>query len=1755
MARFSIISKDNSSVTRYTGAPVYHGTHLKPGYIEFREIASPTLIPWQIGDYVDYTRTGFRYKLYSIPQPTKQAVASAAGDSFVYRDVQLFCATKDLEICPFRDLVVSDNTIHFTTLQNISTYENVYGIADRIQANLDSFYGDGVWDVQVIDTADAGLLATLSETKEFSLSDGNIISALDLIYSQWNGIGWIYSLENGVNTITIGRPNVQDAENTTSVFAYGKGNGVTVIKKEQSGKNDLATRLYAYGSTRNLIARYYNNLTPAIKDAQSVYIPNLMIPTTYWGQTDMKRDARKAYLEADASSLAKYGLRPKTIYFDGSGDYEEIYPSIEGMTIGEIRSAMSSSDTYYPSNSYSSSARVDEVVSAVNPSDDGVLSDDDGGKYIQIVSLPGVSREGAYTFNPGQESAKIPLTNITVANNITATGKVLVTPAFSATITSGANLGALSVRLWIEIAGVKYGNAAATYSRSGNVYTVTMDPFEIITETTGSAILTGYIFAAPTNKDTSFNLSYAITMGTTTLEVAVAPSETFTINTRQLGFDISKQQSAVSGGLCTIAFKSGWCAGREFTVKKCEYVSSGDQWKLTIVRQNDESIGQYFPNSVYQIAAGDRFVLIDLTMPEIYISAAQERLYDRAAEVLESLSAPKYVYEPEIDAKVLAASPETIMEGMYMPLRDADVVDEVVTIDGQSVHQEWVLIDSIEIDEGAEAIPTYKITLQDEKRESFLSRITKAAGRNTRDISDIVLTDLRTNAEELTPDLSADEVISVTVEASSSFIGYENSFNDDPINEVVLVCKTTGIDAPTFQWYYNGESGWTAISGATGETYTVDPDSTAYYQDDNITADFRCVVSANSDYAGEVTVVKMLMHTLNISLSSDSHIFQAGPRYAVAAEDKTSIICYLGVDRAPTRVDVTNIKFYDTDMTPMAVVYAGTRLADVDEELLVDADGRYLVIGAGADASMVDTDGHVLLTVTVVNNGTTSAYLRIQTTTYLDEPTGVIEIPVVVREADVSAGITERVVNLYYSWALALQGNSAFKSIVFKRSDNQPSTPTGGSYASPVPSGWSDGVPSGTKTLWMSMRTFSANGEYPQDSAWTTPTVASDTADMDLEFSALATNPGTPDSPASGANWHDTATPADVWMAICYKTAGEWGNWEVLKVKGEKGDDGTSVLAQYSVNGTSNWHSTYSANDVYMRTSSDGGTTWGDAIRIVGEDGAPGPYTDYSFAYSPNLTSEQSDGCPTDTGTDGSEGSKITTWYDAPPTAVSGQYLWMRVISYTLSGDTLVAGTPSYARIGGEEGADGQDGEDGQDGADGANGYSAATVYLYQRSISGTSNISVPSNDYVYRFADGKIYATSDTSFTTPLTTIETNWHTEIPDGDDPCYVTMAFVQENTATAELLGGLVSDDGSWSPIARLTGKNGLAGKIMRGINEFSNDGLVDGRPDGYGGYVAGYQGLEETDPEIIYYDVVYRIVNGVRTYYYCKNGDGAEGHTPGSGTNWQNYWEEATNFNFIATKVLLASNAFIDIFTGNAAYMMDDNGTVVVSGMQGGSSTINGNPKVNFFAGTDSTHTDPQGAPFRVAYDGSVYASDITIDGGSISIKDNNVEKFKVTSSGAMTATDATILGSVEAQGNNFDVGNGTKVAIKSNNGLYVSSGPCYVHDTLYVDGIQSESVGNTALSWMRSRRVDGGTINAEVDVNAASYTTHLLASNGTHTAEVFLYGSTGDVALKRDSNTAEDILSSPDIKRIEVCTSANYPSSPDANTLYIIIAG
>lgn len=151
-------------------------------------------------------------------------------------------------------------------------------------------------------------------------------------------------------------------------------------------------------------------------------------------------------------------------------------------------------------------------------------------------------------------------------------------------------------------------------------------------------------------------------------------------------------------------------------------------------------------------------------------------------------------------------------------------------------------------------------------------------------------------------------------------------------------------------------------------------------------------------------------------------------------------------------------------------------------------------------------------------------------------------------------------------------GQSSLTSYVFKRSATQPSTPTSGSYQSPVPSGWSDGIPAADgNPVWMSSRLFTSDGLSPQSAAWSVPSKIADSETLDYEFSNFTgTYPGTPSFPLNGATWHDDGLEDDVWMAMRSVKNGVNGIWSVVRVKGENGEIGqssfTSIVFKRSAN-------------------------------------------------------------------------------------------------------------------------------------------------------------------------------------------------------------------------------------------------------------------------------------------------------------------------------------------------------------------------------------------------------------------------------------------------------------------------------------------------------------------------------------------------------------------------------------------------------------
>ena len=739
MARFSIYSKDGESI-RYSGKPKYNGTYLKVSYLEFAEIASPIPIDWQIGDYIDYSRTGLRYKLYSLPQPKKQGRKREYGASFVYSNVQLHSATKELEIALFNDLVLdADRNVHFSTRETTTTFEDVYGIARRIQASVDAFF-PGRWEIKVMDldqTEDADLIAILSEAKEFQASTSSCLGALNAIYNTWEGIGWIHTYDRArdKDIITIGRPNKRDSSNTTSVFLYGLDAGLTAIKKSYTNVDEFATRLYVYGSDRNLPNRYYNGLQ--ICNADSVDIANLMLPLANWGKAidpvtgQLRPDASLCYIE-DPAKVAKYGLIPRKVYFNGSQN-EEIYPSIKNLTVGRLRTAKSAiaDTTYVPDATIYPDAneRLDKIKSAANPTDDGITVEETDIVFSETKAVSFASGNGYIGGSDNDrdtrpETYHKPIERTVIDYTPTHSGtKVVIEPnlVVGFDISSlGSDQPAIKQRVILSVQaddGTITDQQTDTELEPGPP--VKMSPSRSVAMKNEYCIASGKItririvllFDRSYSYDTSLSYYLSSSSGSIYFGFKEDISESFRLYIKQIGFNLADCVTTTSGGIATLSMKDGMCGGRNFVVKRCTYRPTYDDWELTVKRVLDNSTTMRYPNANFPIQAGDTFVLLDIEMPELYVLIGAETLLEYAQNLYNDVSNGKAYYEPEIDAKKIVDSGAVLKEGMYMQLHDEDIIDG---------YTDCILIDSLAIDEADDQIPTYKVTLREKKKSSYV---------------------------------------------------------------------------------------------------------------------------------------------------------------------------------------------------------------------------------------------------------------------------------------------------------------------------------------------------------------------------------------------------------------------------------------------------------------------------------------------------------------------------------------------------------------------------------------------------------------------------------------------------------------------------------------------------------------------------------------------------------------------------------------------------------------------------------------------------------------------------------------------------------------------------------------------------------------------------------------------------------------------------------------------------------------------------
>ena len=179
------------------------------------------------------------------------------------------------------------------------------GVMDKIVSELERVYGAGTWQWKEADTGvdEAYDHSRLDEVKTLSFSSENVLSALNTACGQWNA-EFRVEREAGVNTITAGRFGRNVWEHT---FRYGRGNGLYRLTRDRKSDSNMITRLYAYGSDKNLSGKYRGRRR------------RLALPQSH--ESPLVKAG--GYVQDDA-------LAEKFGYSEGAVIFDDIYPSREG---------------------------------------------------------------------------------------------------------------------------------------------------------------------------------------------------------------------------------------------------------------------------------------------------------------------------------------------------------------------------------------------------------------------------------------------------------------------------------------------------------------------------------------------------------------------------------------------------------------------------------------------------------------------------------------------------------------------------------------------------------------------------------------------------------------------------------------------------------------------------------------------------------------------------------------------------------------------------------------------------------------------------------------------------------------------------------------------------------------------------------------------------------------------------------------------------------------------------------------------------------------------------------------------------------------------------------------------------------------------------------------------------------------------------------------------------------------------------------
>lgn len=716
MSAWNIYHKDGSKLTDINGEQItVHGLEYSDSWMGecFLTINFKHEVPinFQIGDYIVYR--GERFELNYEPGKDKQARPDTYGEGFVYDSVKFNALQDELARAEFLDVVLNDNELHYTSLPKFQFYvQTLDDLLDRIQACLNEQIGAGLWKIYSRNK-DRSVQRGALESEWLSVygekTDDNVIESMSItVDSQtcWQALAlvnekWDINFIVRGRNIYVGTTGIQ----ANHIFKYGLGNGLYEIVQNADSDQSVVTRLRAYGSEKNLPSHYYADL--GVK-----YVANI---------TKVVGASTNVTLELDLDYIETYFKNPRKYIVSGETGEQSL-----GWVL-KVTFDFKTEITGYVTQAYDS--KKCRFYSELKGTQTDTGDEESKEKLDAFIAQVKAENTKMY-ITSGLNKKDVPSSMKEYAKNLPNNMSInrLMLPGFPhVSLSDFYNSLTNEEKKYVNPTGRQHKFSTdphRPYIDSINIEQIGLRSASQFFETDDKT--NGVIEIYPTIEEMEIG-----GVRVDEIDEGVAPDDDGRFGDNEKNVDIYLKKAIdfdindLNDDDFSISMKDGMCGGRTFKVVSSAKIDG--RWRLTIKRVKDDALELWFPYKDYPIKNGDHFVLTGITLPDSYVNAASLKLLKYAIAFIDKNDYTRYVYQPKVDEIFMARQhdlAEKDTTGVIKSLHDTLKAGDLMEFEDTDLRIGGVIsIDQLTIKEEDGKIPTYDITLREDKEVGTIQKI------------------------------------------------------------------------------------------------------------------------------------------------------------------------------------------------------------------------------------------------------------------------------------------------------------------------------------------------------------------------------------------------------------------------------------------------------------------------------------------------------------------------------------------------------------------------------------------------------------------------------------------------------------------------------------------------------------------------------------------------------------------------------------------------------------------------------------------------------------------------------------------------------------------------------------------------------------------------------------------------------------------------------------------------------------------------